>query len=190
LVGKRHLEMDPRKITRISRKISLVLRHQPEAIGITLDENGWANVKELLTRMSATGYPMKRDDLMVIVRDNDKQRFSFSADGRRIRANQGHSIDIDLQLEAVLPPEKLYHGTATTSVEAIMKSGLKPQKRQHVHLCMDLKTATVVGCRHGRPAILEVDAAGMAKDGYKFYCSANGVWLAEEIPVAYLRVNG
>ncbi|MCL4151049.1 UNVERIFIED_CONTAM: hypothetical protein GTU68_065943, partial [Idotea baltica] len=106
-----------------------------------------------------------------------------------IRANQGHSIDIDLELEPVPPPEKLYHGTATTSVEAIMKSGLKPQKRQHVHLSLDLKTATAVGSRHGRPVILEVDAAGMARDGYKFYCSANGVWLAEKVPVAYLKAN-
>jgi putative RNA 2'-phosphotransferase len=181
--------MDPRKIKRASRKISLVLRHKPEAIGITLDENGWVSVKELLARMSANGYPMKRDDLMIIVRDNDKQRFSFSADGRKIRANQGHSIDIDLQLEPVPPPDKLYHGTATTSVEAIMKSGLKPQSRQHVHLSLNLETATAVGSRHGRPVILEVDAANMAKDGHKFYCSANGVWLTEAVPVAYLTVD-
>jgi putative RNA 2'-phosphotransferase len=181
--------MDPRKIKRASRKISLVLRHQPEAIGITLDENGWVSVKELLRRMSATGHPMKRNDLEIIVRDNDKQRFSFSTDGRKIRANQGHSIDIDLQLEAVSPPDKLYHGTATTSVEAIMKSDLKPQQRQHIHLSLDLVTATAVGSRHGRPVILEVDAAGMAKDGYKFYCSANGVWLTEAVTVAYLKVK-
>jgi len=181
--------MDPRKIKRASRKISLVLRHQPEAIGITLDDNGWAKVDELLSRLSATGYPMKRKDLELIVSENDKQRFSFSADGRKIRANQGHSIDIDLQLEPIPPPAKLFHGTATTSVEAIMKSGLKPQKRQHVHLSLDLKTATAVGSRHGRPVILEVDAASMARDGHKFYCSANGVWLAESVPVEYLSVD-
>lgn len=181
--------MDIRKIKRASRKISLVLRHQPAAIGISLDENGWADVKELLARMSATGYPMKREDLELIVRENDKQRFSFSADGRKIRANQGHSIDIDLQLEPVPPPAKLYHGTATTSVEAIMKSGLRPQKRQHVHLSLDLKTATAVGSRHGRPVILEIDAAGMVRDGFEFYCSANNVWLTNEVPVAYLSAD-
>ncbi|WP_026231628.1 RNA 2'-phosphotransferase [Neolewinella persica] len=181
--------MDPRKIKRASRKISLVLRHQPEAIGITLDKNGWAKVSELLSRMSANGYPMKREDLTIIVRENDKKRFSFSADGRKIRANQGHSIDVDLQLEATPPPSKLFHGTATTSVESILKSGLKPQKRQHVHLSVDLKTAAAVGSRHGRPVILEIDAAGMARDGYEFYCSVNGVWLAGGVPVEYLSVN-
>lgn len=181
--------MDPKNIKRTSRKISLVLRHKPEAIGLGLDENGWAKVNELLAKMSATGTPLKRADLETIVAENDKQRFSFSPDGQKIRANQGHSIAVDLQLVPVPPPAVLYHGTASTSVEAIMKTGLEPRKRQHVHLSQDVTTATAVGSRHGRPVILRVDAAGMARAGYVFFCSENGVWLTGEVPVGYLSVE-
>lgn len=181
--------MDPKNIKRASRKISLVLRHKPEAIGLELDDNGWANVKEFLAKMSTTGYPLKRAELEIIVAENDKQRFSFSPDGQRIRANQGHSIAVDLELEPLPPPAILYHGTASTSVEAIMKTGLEPRKRQHVHLSLDLKTATAVGSRHGQPVILRVDAAAMSGDGYAFYRSENGVWLTGGVPVKYISVD-
>lgn len=181
--------MDPKNIKRTSRKISLVLRHKPEAIGLIVDKNGWAKVSELLAKMSATGFRLKRTDLEIIVAENDKQRFSFSPDGQKIRANQGHSIAVDLELRPVPPPAVLYHGTASTSVEAIMKTGLEPRKRQHVHLSLDLKTATAVGNRHGRPVVLRVAAEAMARDGYAFYCSENGVWLTGEVPVQYISVD-
>ncbi len=178
--------MNPKSIVRASRKLSLVLRHKPEVIGLELDAQGWANVKSLLHKLSVTGIKISPEDLEQIVADNDKKRFAFSADGKKIRASQGHSIDIDLQLDPVTPPAQLFHGTATTSVSAIMATGLQSRSRQHVHLSLDLETATKVGARHGKPVILTVDAAGMHAAGYKFYCSANNVWLTDEVPPKYL----
>lgn len=181
--------MTPKQIIRTSRKMSLVLRHKPEAIGLTLDPHGWALVADLLRRMAATGTPLTRAELDVIVAENDKKRFAFNDAGTKIRASQGHSIDVDLQFEPLLPPPELFHGTATTSVESILATGLQSRSRRHVHLSLDRETATKVGTRHGRPVILTVAAGLMHKDGYEFYRSANDVWLTHEVPARYLAVN-
>ncbi|MEM9930109.1 MAG: RNA 2'-phosphotransferase [Bacteroidota bacterium] len=181
--------MTPKTLKRTSKKISLVLRHKPEAIGLTLDTNGWTTVEHLLERMAATGTPLTREELQTIVVNNDKQRFRFNPDGTKIRANQGHSIDIDLQLTPVPPPAVLYHGTATRAVPSIKKTGLRSQQRQHVHLSLELETAVAVGGRHGKPIVFQVDAAGMARDGYTFFCSDNGVWLTASVPPKYLSLS-
>jgi len=173
-------------LKRISKLLSLVLRHQPEAIGITLDENGWVTVDELLAKLAAKGHRVDRETLEEVVTTNDKQRFSFSEDGLRIRANQGHSVSVDLELEALTPPDLLYHGTATRNLEAILDQGLQPQARQHVHLSPDEETATKVGMRHGKPVVLHVDAKAMAEAGHAFYRSANGVWLTAAVPPEFL----
>jgi len=180
--------MHPKQIIRTSRKISLVLRHKPEAIGISLDENGWAGVDELLRLMTKSGTPLTRPELETIVAENNKKRFRFNDDGTKIRANQGHSLKVDLQMKAVQPPTVLYHGTATTAVASILKTGLEKRKRQHVHLSHEQVTATQVGGRHGKPVILTVDAARMVTDGYLFYRSDNGVWLTDNVPPAYLSL--
>ncbi|YCM43979.1 RNA 2'-phosphotransferase [Verrucomicrobiaceae bacterium 227] len=174
------------KNNKLSRTLSLVLRHDPGAINLTLDPEGWASVDELLACMTRYG---KRIDLLTlqeIVAGSDKQRFRFSDDGQRIRANQGHSIQIDLQLEAQSPPDVLYHGTALRFMDAIEKEGLKKMARQHVHLSPDIRTAHAVGMRHGRPVILEIAARSLANHGFQFYLSENGVWLTEEVPPDYL----
>jgi putative RNA 2'-phosphotransferase len=171
-------------LTQHSKLLSLVLRHQPEAIGITLDENGWANVDELLAKTKERGLTLEL--LQRVVAENDKKRFSFSDDGTRIRANQGHSLEVDLQLEPMTPPEVLYHGTATRFLDSIFAQGLIPGNRQHVHLSDNIATARQVGIRHGKPAILKVDASAMMKRGHKFFRSANGVWLTAAVPVEFL----
>ena len=181
--------MQPKQLIRTSRKISLVLRHKPQAIGLTLDANGWAEVDDLLRLMTQDGTPLNRSELDHIVTENNKQRFRFSDDGRKIRANQGHSLEVDLQMKPQVPPAVLYHGTATTSVKSILKTGLEKRKRQHVHLSHEQDTATQVGGRHGKPVILTVDAARMVSDGHQFYQSDNGVWLTDKVPPVYLSVK-
>lgn len=169
--------------------LSLILRHQPETIGLTLDEAGWASVDELLRKLAVHKQPLTRAELEALVLTNDKQRYSFSEDGSYIRANQGHSLKtIDLGLEPMQPPAILYHGTASRFVELILQEGLKAQSRQHVHLSKDIQTATKVGARHGKPVILVVDAQQMQIDGFQFYCSANQVWLTEKVPAKYLKI--
>jgi putative RNA 2'-phosphotransferase len=175
------------KLVKMSKFLSLVLRHKPEEIGLTLDDNGWADVKELIRLMNQGGRPMTRPLLEQIVAENDKRRFAFSDDGRRIRANQGHSIEIDLALTPVEPPELLYHGTASRFLDSIRVEGLHSGNRQHVHLSVDGATATRVGQRHGRPVVLVVRAAEMAAAGHQFFCSDNGVWLTQRVPVEYLN---
>lgn len=184
------LKMPPKTHIRTSRKLSLVLRHKPEAIGLELDARGWADVKSLLRKMSASGTKLTLADLEEIVAQNDKKRFAFSPDGRKIRASQGHSIAIDLNLPATTPPAELFHGTATTSVAGILATGLQSRSRQHVHLSLDLETATRVGARHGKPVIFTIDAAAMHTAGYKFYRSANNVWLTDEVPKEYISKVG
>ncbi len=164
--------------------MSLVLRHKPEEIGLVLDAEGWASVPDLLARMAAHGHALSRAELEQLVAENDKKRFTL--DGDRVRAAQGHSIDVALGLEPVAPPDQLFHGTATRFVEAILEAGLTRQSRQHVHLSPNVETATKVGQRHGKPHIFAVDAAQMAADGFLFYRSENGVWLTERVPVEYL----
>ena len=173
--------------TRISKYISLVLRHHPEAAGVTLDSHGWADVEELIAGVNRK-YPIDRAELERIVADDKKGRYSFSPDGKRIRANQGHSIDVDVELEEKEPPEVLYHGTADRFAASIERKGLKPQGRLYVHLSPDEKTARIVGQRHGRPIIFTVKAGEMFRAGHKFYLSVNGVWLVEKVPPEYLTV--
>ena len=168
-----------------SKYISLILRHKPEVIGITLDEHGWANVGELLAGVSRT-HPLDMAGLEEIVRTDEKQRYSFNEDKTLIRANQGHSIPVDVELEEVTPPELLYHGTGEKYVASIDAQGLIPKSRLYVHLSGDYETAFKVGARHGKPRIYQVHACQMAADGYLFYRSVNGVWLTKEVPVRYL----
>lgn len=172
--------------TTTSKFISLILRHDPAAAGITLDPQGWAKIDLMLEGMAARGSAITYDDLMDIVDTDEKQRYVISADGESIRANQGHSIKVDLELSPTAPPDVLYHGTPKKFVEQIRASGLKKMARQYVHLSPDLATATRVGQRRGQPHLLKIDAAAMHRDGFLFYCSANGVWLCDAVPAQYL----
>lgn len=181
--------MDP-KLVRLSKFLSLVLRHDPGTIGITLDPNGWVAVDELLSAAARAGKQITREQLDEVVATNDKKRFAFSSDGTRIRASQGHSVEVDLGLAPVEPPESLFHGTATRSVEAIRAEGLVRQSRQHVHLSPDEETAIRVGQRHGKPVVLIVRAGQMHRDGHAFYRSDNGVWLTDSVPPEYLEIPG
>ena len=170
-----------------SKFISLILRHKPETIGISLDEHGWADVRELIEGINASGnYHLDVELLEEIVRTDKKQRYSFNEDHTMIRANQGHSIPVDVELEEKTPPAVLYHGTGEKYTESIDSQGLIPKSRLYVHLSSDIETAKKVGSRHGRPVIYRVDCASMTADGYKFYLSVNNVWLTKEVPVKYL----
>lgn len=168
-----------------SKYISLILRHKPEVIGITLDEHGWANVDELIEGVSRT-HKLDMAILEQIVAEDEKQRYSFNEDKTLIRANQGHSIPVDVELEEQQPPEILYHGTGEKYVASIDVQGLIPKSRLYVHLSRDEETANKVGSRHGKPVIYKVNSGDMYRDGYKFFCSVNGVWLTNEVPVKYL----
>lgn len=174
------------QLKHISKFMSLVLRHKPEEIGLQLDENGWASVDELITKMKSKGMVVDHETINSVVETNDKKRFAFSDDRTLIRANQGHSIEIELNLSAITPPEILYHGTTNKYLESIFKEGLKKQSRQHVHLSLTIETAKAVGSRHGKPTILIVNAKRMHDDGYKFYLSENKVWLIDAVPVEYI----
>jgi putative RNA 2'-phosphotransferase len=180
--------MDPKRLVTVSKYLSKHLRHQPEALGLTLAPGGWVGVDELLAACARARFPVSRDELLEVVAKNDKQRFAFDNTGRLIRANQGHSTPVDLQLAPATPPDVLYHGTATKTLAAVLAGGLKKMARHHVHLSPTPDAARKVGGRHGKPVVLAVDAAAMAKDGATFYRSANGVWLADAVPPRYLRV--
>ena len=169
-----------------SKFLSLVLRHSPQTIGLQLDSAGWVQTDELLACLARSGRRMSLAQLQAVVAGNNKQRFAFSEDGSRIRANQGHSIKVELELKPQQPPAQLYHGTATRFLDAIFQQGLTRQNRHHVHLSASVETASTVGRRHGKLALLTVDAARMAADGHVFYCSDNGVWLTDAVPVGYL----
>lgn len=170
-----------------SRFLSLVLRHAPERIGLALDREGWADLDELVARAGANGVSLTRDLVVGIVAGSDKRRFALSEDGRRIRANQGHSVAVDLGLVAQAPPELLYHGTATRFLRPIGEQGLLPGSRQSVHLSATTATALAVGARHGTPVVLTVRASAMHRDGHAFSLSANGVWLTAAVPAAYIE---
>lgn len=172
-------------LTRTSRYISLILRHKPETIGITLDEHGWADVDELIAGVSRT-HPLTMELLEEIVRTDEKQRYSFNGDKTLIRANQGHSIPVDVELPELEPPTILYHGTGQKYVPSIDRQGLLPKSRLYVHLSADEDTAAKVGRRHGPPIVYTVQAGKMSEDGYLFYRSVNGVWLTKEVPIEYL----
>jgi len=172
-------------VVKTSKFLSLVLRHKPDEIGLSLDENGWADVEELIRRCVAHGMPLTRALLDRVVAESDKKRFAFSDDGR-IRASQGHSVEVDLALTPTDPPEFLYHGTAVHFLDSIRADGLIAGKRRHVHLSRDEATAAAVGRRHGRVVVLVVRARDMHAAGHAFYLSANGVWLADRVPVEFL----
>lgn len=176
-------------IVQKSKFISLILRHKPEVIDLTLDHNGWANVDELLVKLNKNGCNMDFDELEEIVTTNDKQRFTFNENKTMIRANQGHSINVDLELKEEAPPDVLYHGTATRFLDSILEKGLLKQNRNHVHLSPSKDTALNVGKRYGVPVILIIDAKKMYKDGKKFYLSKNGVWLVDYVDPEYIKRN-
>jgi len=175
-----------KNLTDLSKFLSYVLRHKPESIGLTLDSEGWADIEELMAKQQANGpVAMLLDDIMTVVADNDKKRFEVK-DGK-IRAVQGHSSkQVDREFKAVVPPVKLFHGTATKFVDSILKQGLQPQSRHHVHLSADIETAVKVGQRHGKVVVFEVDSKRMYADGIKFFQAENGVWLTDVVPAKYL----
>lgn len=179
--------MKDRDLTQSSKFLSLILRHEPAKFGLNLDEAGWTEVEALLAACRRHGRAFDRALLEQIVATNDKKRFSFDETGTRIRANQGHSVDVDLGYEAASPPALLYHGTATRFVASIRAEGLKKMARHHVHLSGDETTAHAVGQRHGKPAVLAIDAAAMAGAGFAFFISTNKVWLVEHVPAAFIR---
>ena len=179
--------MEDDKKKKIGKFISLVLRHSPETIGLKLDENGWADVKELIEKSKTKKYFFSFDDLVEIVETNDKKRYSFNDKKTKIRANQGHSIDVDLNLQPIEPPAYLYHGTATRFVGSIRKEGILKGSRQHVHLSKDKETATKVGIRHGKPEVLTIRSGKMYEDGVLFYQSDNGVWLTDYVDPKYIE---
>jgi putative RNA 2'-phosphotransferase len=174
---------------RTSKFLALVLRHDPGRIGIELDPAGWVDVQTLLAALKEHGRRLSRDQLDRVVAQNDKKRYEYDESGTRIRASQGHSVTVDLGYEPAEPPQTLYHGTATRTLDAIFKEGLKPGKRHHVHLSADEQTATKVGTRHGKPAVLIVDAERMRADGLVFFRSTNGVWLTEHVAPQYLTLH-
>lgn len=176
------------EILRMSKFLSLVLRHKPELIGLTLDQNGWASVEDLIRLANRHGIRLTRPLLMQIVADNEKKRFALSDNGERIRASQGHSVKVDLGLPPALPPEILYHGTASRFLKSILAGGLHSANRQHVHLSPDVATAMRVGQRHGSPVVLVIRSGEMAVAGHTFFVSANGVWLTDRVPQEFISV--
>jgi putative RNA 2'-phosphotransferase len=178
-----------KQITHISKFLSLVLRHQPETIGIKLDNNGWTDIQELLEKSNNYGIKLDLDTLNHIVETNAKKRFAFNDTMNKIRASQGHSIDIELGYTNQKPPKILYHGTSEKSVQSILKTGLEKQNRQQVHLSADIETAIKVGQRHGKPFVFTILAEQMYNDKFEFFISDNGVWLTDNVPTKYLKQN-
>lgn len=175
---------------RTSKRLSYVLRHDPASVGLELGPGGWVAVDELLGALGRHGAPLTRTELEGVVERNDKQRFAFSPDGARVRASQGHSVEVDLGLAAAEPPDVLFHGTVAEVLAAITTEGLTRQRRRHVHLSAHVETATRVGARRGRPVVLVVDARAMHAAGHRFERSANGVWLTDHVPPTYLTLDG
>jgi putative RNA 2'-phosphotransferase len=178
------------RAVRISKFLSLVLRHQPEKVGLNLDHEGWVSVSELITAFETHGLSLALEELKEVVRSNDKRRFSFSPDMLFIRANQGHSVTVELGYEPKQPPPILYHGTAERFLSSIRQQGLIKGQRHHVHLSDNTETAETVGRRYGKPVILSIDSERMRTDGYLFFRSDNGVWLTESVPVEYIMFPG
>ncbi len=179
-----------KKLIRTSKFLSFVLRHKPDEVGLTLETGGWVHVDALIAAANRAGVNLDHALLREVVATNDKKRFAFSEDGLRIRANQGHSVPIDLGLEPVVPPDVLFHGTAARFLDSIRRHGLQRRNRHHVHLSPDAQTATAVGKRHGKPVVLAVTARRMHDAGFPFYRSQNNVWLTEHVAPAYLIFPG
>jgi putative RNA 2'-phosphotransferase len=180
--------LDERKLVKISKYLSKHLRHQPERLGLSLEDGGWVSVEDLLKACSRHNFPVSLAELKEVVEKNDKKRFSFDQSGEKIRANQGHSVEVDLKLEVQIPPETLFHGTAQRNADLIKEHGLLKMARHHVHLSTDIETARRVGARHGKPLIFEVDVAAMLAENFEFFVSANGVWLVERVPPRFLMI--
>jgi putative RNA 2'-phosphotransferase len=175
-------------VVRVSKRLSYVLRHRPASVGLTLDAAGWVDVDEMLAALASSGLPLTRADLDRVVATNDKQRFAFDGSGTRIRASQGHSVEVGLGYVPETPPDELFHGTVERFLPAILAEGLRPIERHAVHLSTDVATARLVGARRGRPVVLRIDAAGLAATGSAFTRSAKGVWLVDTVPPAFLAV--
>lgn len=180
--------MNEKRKTRISKFLSLILRHKPETVGLTLDSNGWVEVEKLLEACARKGNAFSREELEEVVRTNEKKRFAFDENRMRIRASQGHSIEVEIEFEEKKPPKALYHGTAERNVETIKQKGLMKMRRHHVHLSSDVETALSVGRRYGKPIVFKVKTEEMLTRGYKFYVSANDVWLTDEVPPMFLEI--
>jgi putative RNA 2'-phosphotransferase len=178
--------MNEKHMVRISKRLSRHLRHAPEEIGLVLGDGGWVRVDDLLAALAAHGARVTRAELDEVVSRNDKQRFALDGTGTLIRANQGHSVPVQLGLPEAEPPAVLFHGTVPAALDAIRREGLRPMRRHHVHLSASVETATRVGARRGKPVVLRIDAAQMAADGHKFYVSDNGVWLTDQVQPRYL----
>ncbi|GFZ30233.1 putative RNA 2'-phosphotransferase [Clostridium zeae] len=173
----------------LGKFISLILRHSPDTIGITLDAHGWAKIEDLIKGINNAGKRINFETLERIVKENNKQRYSFSDDRTKVRANQGHSIDVDVELAESIPPKHLYHGTSRRFIDSIMDLGIQKQSRQYVHLSMDFDTARSVGERHGKVIVLKINSITMFNNGHKFYLSKNGVWLTDSVPVEYISLQ-
>jgi putative RNA 2'-phosphotransferase len=182
--------MTEQETTKASKFLSLILRHEPERVGLKLDEAGWTDVEELLRVVNRNGVSLTLDQLKHVVATNNKKRFAFSEDGQRIRASQGHSIEVDLQYPPQQPPEILYHGTASRFLEGIRRDGLNKMGRHDVHLSAETKVTLQVGSRHGRPVLLTIHAGNMHRAGHVFRCSANGVWLVRNVPPEFIQFPG
>lgn len=179
--------MTEKQAKQTSKFLSLVLRHKPQMLDLVLDENGWADVEVLLERMKRESKTITFEQLDFVVQSNDKQRFAFNEDKTQIRASQGHSIAIDLDYKPVTPPEYLFHGTPVKFIKPIKEKGLLKMKRHHVHLSVDIETATKVGARRGKPVILSISALDMHHEGHQFFISENGVWLTEKVPSEFIN---
>jgi putative RNA 2'-phosphotransferase len=188
-IDRQHLACmnnDSRRITTISKYLSKHLRHEPEKLGLTLQSGGWVPIADLLAASARSGFAISIEELHTVVTTSDKQRFAIDDTGKLIRANQGHSVEVDLQLEVATPPDLLYHGTYRDAVAPILATGLQKMSRHHVHLSADRQTAERVGSRRGQSYIFNIDAAAMVADGFQFYRSANHVWLVDAVPPQYL----
>src|SRR5215469_7805948 len=179
--------MNEKETTRTSKFLSLILRHEPQRVGLKLDDAGWVGVDELLRAVNQHGTPLTFEQLKHIVATSDKKRFAFSDDGQRIRASQGHSVEVDLQYVPQTPPELLYHGTATRFLDSIRKDGLRRMERHDVHLSAQTKVTVQVGSRHGKPVLLTIRAGDMHRAGHVFCVSANGVWLVKHVPPEFIE---
>lgn len=182
--------MNNKKEVKLSKFLSFVLRHKPEEINLELDKNGWADINELIQKSKEhQDLTFSEDDLFFIVKNNAKQRFMLSDDKTKVKANQGHSIQVELGLVDTAPPEYLYHGTAEQFIDIILKEGVKPMKRHDVHLSFSKEVANSVGIRHGKSVVLRIKTKQMHKDGFTFQCTANNVWLTKHIEPKYIEMN-